>query len=146
MQRILSPGWLIVFVAAPLLGATVATLAWSKSPAEPRATGGGVMELTQRDFGTYVLNSPVPVLVDFHAHWCEPCQRQSPILEQAARELDNARIVKVNVDENRELAAAYGIRSIPALLVFEQGKLVDRYVGLASKQQIKSLLNRGSAE
>jgi thioredoxin 1 len=99
-----------------------------------------------RNFGTYVSNSPVPVLVDFHAHWCGPCQRQSPILEQAARELRNSRIVKVNVDENRELAAAYGIRSIPALLVFQQGKLVDRHVGLASKQQIKSLLNRGSAE
>jgi thioredoxin 1 len=75
-----------------------------------------------------------------------PCQRQSPILEQAARELRNSRIVKVNVDESRELAAAYGIRSIPALLVFQQGKLVDRHVGLASKHQIKSLLNRGSAE
>ncbi|TVS20986.1 MAG: thioredoxin [Planctomycetaceae bacterium] len=105
-----------------------------------------VAEVSEQDFDAQVLESAMPVAVAFYAHWCGPCQRQSPILDQAVRELDNARIVKLNVGENRELTAAYQVRSIPTLLVFEDGQVVDRHVGLASKEQVKSLLKRGTAE
>lgn len=141
-------GWLIApFLAVPLFALTTTHMSgYLEAAAEGKTKERRVAEVSGQDFDAQVLESPIPVAVGFYAHWCGPCQRQSPILDQAARELDNARIVKVNVDENRELTAAYNVRSIPALLVFEEGEVVDRHVGLASKERIKSLLKRGSDE
>ena len=112
--------------------------------ASPARTAN-VVEVSAGNFDRYVLNSSLPVLVDFYAHWCGPCQLQAPILEKAASEIDNAKFVKINVDENGQLAAAYGVNSIPTLLVFKNGKLVARHTGLAGDERIKALLSDSSS-
>ena len=118
------------------VGAAIATAASAANTTK-------VVEVSGRDFDRYVLKSSVPVLVDFYAHWCGPCRLQSPILEKAASEIkiENARIAKINVDEDGQLAAAYGVSSIPTLLVFKDGKVVARHRGLASEERIKALLS-----
>ena len=80
------------------------------------------------------------MLVDFYADWCRPCQALAPVLEELARETRDAKIVKVNVDESPQLAAAYRISSIPSLIVFKDGKPTAVHQGLASKKQLKWLL------
>jgi thioredoxin 1 len=100
---------------------------------------GKVHHAGEANFADMVLKSDVPVLVDFYADWCGPCQAVAPVLEDLARET-NAKIVKVNVDHSPRLAAHYGINSIPNLKVFEDGKVVDEEVGLASKTRLKAML------
>ena len=140
--------WLAIVLASGhfVESAIASTFESSKASIENRPKEGRVVEVSEQNFDVQVLKSPVPVLVDFYAHWCGPCKLQSPVLDQTARELVDARIVKVNIDQNGRLAAAYGVRSIPTLLVFENGKPVVRHVGLANKERIKSLLKRGAAE
>ncbi len=94
------------------------------------------------DFQRKVLESDVPVLVDFYADWCGPCRMLAPALEELARETPNARIVKVDVDRNPELAARYKVGSIPSLAVFSGGEITAQHVGLANKSELKSLLKR----
>ena len=94
------------------------------------------------NFHDLVLKSELPVLVDFYADWCGPCQRLAPILEELASETPEARIVKVNVDENPRLASEYRISSIPSLKVFKNGAVVEQVAGLASKRQLRSMLER----
>mgnify|MGYP005836229795 CR=1 FL=1 len=103
---------------------------------------GKVHHASTATFADMVLRSKTPVLVDFYADWCGPCQRLSPILEQVAAEMPDARVVKVNVDQNPELAAHYNISSIPAMMVFKDGRVVDQTVGLVGKAQIKAMLQR----
>jgi thioredoxin 1 len=91
-------------------------------------------------FNEKVLRSPIPVLVDFYADWCRPCQMQGPILAPLAGETSHAKIVKVNVDQNRELASRYQIASIPSLLVFRNGEVIRRHSGLADKAALQQLL------
>jgi thioredoxin 1 len=93
------------------------------------------------NFAELVLDSDVPVLVDFYAEWCGPCRMIAPVLDELARETTDARIVKVNVDQSRELAARYGVSSIPNLKVFDDGKVVDEQVGLASKARLREMLD-----
>ena len=100
----------------------------------------GVEHASEGTFTQQVLESEVPVLVDFYADWCGPCKRLAPTLDELARETTNSRIVKVNVDHSPQLAARYGISSIPNLKVFEEGKVVDEQVGLASKARLKAML------
>jgi len=104
------------------------------------ASHGSVLHANSATFDDQVLGSDRPVLVDFYADWCGPCRAIAPTLEQLAAETPQARIVKVDVDQNPELAARYGINSIPSLMVFQGGQVVARHVGLASKSQLKSLL------
>ncbi len=85
------------------------------------------------NFGSSVLESGVPVLVDFYADWCGPCQRLAPVLEELAAETPGVKIVKVNVDDNPQLAGAFGVQSIPSLMVFKHGRVTNQLVGLAGK-------------
>jgi thioredoxin 1 len=99
-----------------------------------------IQHATEATFRNMVLKSDVPVLVDFYADWCGPCQRLAPVLEQLAAETAGARIVKVDVDHCPSLAAEYGIDSIPSLKAFKNGTVTHQLVGLASKSQLRSLL------
>lgn len=103
-------------------------------------TPGKVEHANESNFEQQVINADVPVLVDFYADWCGPCKMIAPVLEEVAREVDGARVVKVNVDNSPRLAARYGISSIPSLLVFKNGKVVSQHIGLASKAQLKAML------
>lgn len=98
---------------------------------------------TAAEFQEKVLNSDVPVLVDFWAPWCGPCKMIGPSVEELATEYaGKAKVFKVDVDVNGEVAQNYGIMSIPALLVFKGGKVVDKQVGAAPKAALAGLLDR----
>ena len=105
-----------------------------------------IVVLTQENFSKEVLQSAQPVLVDFWAEWCGPCKMLSPILDELAEEYDGrVRIGKVNIDEYQDLAAQFGIRSIPTLLLFQQGQVADQIVGLRSKRDLKASFDRVAA-
>jgi thioredoxin 1 len=88
-----------------------------------------------------IISESRPVIVDFHAVWCSPCKMQSPILKEVAAELgDRIRIIKIDVDQNPEIAGQYNIQSVPTLIIFRNGKLVWRQSGVVSKSQLKSVL------
>ena len=99
-----------------------------------------VLTITEKNFETEVLNSEVPVLVDFWAVWCGPCQMQGPIVDELAEETEGVKFGKLNVDENISMAQRYGVASIPTLLVFKDGKIAASAVGLQSKEGLKKLL------
>ena len=93
--------------------------------------------VTDASFDSEVLGSPEPVVVDFWAEWCGPCRMIAPALEEIAAQLgDKVKIVKLNVDENPNVAAKYGIMSIPTLMMFKNGEIASRQVGAAPKQKL----------
>ncbi|MCB8840642.1 thioredoxin [Aurantimonas sp. VKM B-3413] len=88
------------------------------------------------NFKTDVLESDKPVVVDFWAEWCGPCKMIAPSLEEISEEMDNVQIAKLNIDENPDLAAQYGVRSIPTLLMFKNGEQASVQVGAQSKSKL----------
>ena len=101
----------------------------------------GVVQLNQGNFETEVLNAKGIVLVDFFAVWCAPCKMLSPIVDQVADEVNDAKVGKINVDEEQALAAKYGVSSIPTLVVFKDGVEVKRSTGFIPKKAVMDLLN-----
>jgi len=99
------------------------------------------VHVTDASFQTEVLESNIPVVVDFWAEWCMPCKAIAPIIEELAREYEGrAKMAKVDVDENQEVAATLGIRSIPMLFFFKDGEHVDHVIGAVPKQVITEKL------
>jgi len=102
---------------------------------------GEVVAVTNETFESEVLKSDVPVLVDFWAAWCGPCRAVAPIVEAVAKAFDGRlKAVKVNVDENRELAGKYGIQSIPTLFIFKGGQIADSIIGYVSEKELRKRL------
>ena len=99
-----------------------------------------VIDVKTADFETEVLISDKTVLVDFWAVWCGPCRMLSPVVDQVAEENPNIKVCKVNVDEEQQLAIKYGVMSIPTLLVFKGGELVNQSVGVIPKEEVLNLI------
>jgi len=99
-----------------------------------------VMNITKNSFQEEVMNSSAPVLLDFWAPWCGPCRMVGPILEEIAAERSDVKVCKINVDEEMELAAKFGVVSIPTLVVIKNGEVTAKSVGAKPKTQILSML------
>ena len=100
------------------------------------------MELTDAQFEDTVKNSDVPVLVDFWAPWCGPCKMLAPVLEEISTEFaDKVKVCKIDTDENRDAAVEYGINAIPTIILFNNGEIAKKWVGLTSKNDIVEELN-----
>ncbi len=103
--------------------------------------GGNVLEIRDADFDTEVLNSSIPVLVDFWAPWCGPCRMIAPVVEEISNEYaGRMKVGKMNTDDNPDVPSRYGIMSIPTLLIFRNGKVVDQIVGALPGPAIKQRL------
>jgi len=105
-----------------------------------------IVSINEQNFTQEVLQSPVPVLVDFWAEWCGPCKMIAPLLDELAGDYDGkVKTVKVNVDENQGLAGQFQVRSIPTLLIFSKGQVTEQMIGGRSKQALKATLDRALA-
>ncbi|MGI6414979.1 MAG: thioredoxin [Thermoguttaceae bacterium] len=139
----------LVLGALALYSSLQGTCPWSQaveSPATAAATPPVLAEeiarlvyADQSNFEQWVLRSQEPVLVDFYADWCGPCQRLSPILDRVAEQLTSGRIVKVNVDDSPGLAAQYRVQSIPTMVLFVGGQEVQRLKGIRSEAELADL-------
>lgn len=101
-----------------------------------------VIELTDSNFESEVINSDIPVLVDFWAEWCQPCRMLAPTIDELAEEYaGKVKVGKVDTDSNREVSVKYGISAIPTVMLFKNGELEKKFVGLTQKDQFKSALD-----
>lgn len=105
-------------------------------------SSSNISDVTSQNFETEVLESDKVVLVDFYADWCEPCKIFSPILEDISKEYDFIKVVKVNIDNETDLAEHYGVASVPTLIILKNGKVVDRSVGAISKLALKKMIKQ----
>ena len=102
-----------------------------------------VIEFNDQNFDSEVLESKTPVLVDFWAVWCGPCKAIAPIIEEIANDFNGkVSVGKVDVDNNNQVAMKYGIRSIPTLLLFKNGEVIDQVIGNVGKESIESMLSK----
>ncbi|MFQ5877141.1 MAG: thioredoxin [Acidobacteriota bacterium] len=102
-----------------------------------------ILTLTSSNFEEEIKKAGSPILVDFWAEWCGPCRMVAPVLEKLAEQYDGkARVGKVNVDENSALASKYGIQSIPTLLLFKEGKVVEQFIGATTQDALASMLDK----
>ena len=99
-----------------------------------------ITTVTKENFDQEVLLAKEPVLVDFWAAWCMPCKMLSPIVDQVASERSDVKVCKINIDDEGELAIRYGVMSIPTLIVFKNGEIANKSIGLISKEDILALL------
>lgn len=99
-----------------------------------------IISVSKDNFEKEVLESDKKVLIDFYADWCGPCKMLSPIVAEFAKENESIKVVKINIDENEELAIKYGVTSIPTLVVVENGETKDMSIGLISKSEIEELV------
>ena len=107
------------------------------------ADNNGVLAFTDNNFEEEVIKSDLPVMVDFWAPWCAPCQMAGPVIEELAGEYEGkVKIGKLNVDENRTQAAKYGVMSIPTVILFDKGEEVERKIGYGGKQGYEQLLQK----
>ena len=102
----------------------------------------GAIVLTKENFKQEVLEAQVPVLVDFWATWCGPCQMMGPVVEELAQENPDVKVCKVNVDEEMELAREYRVMSIPTFLVFKNGEVTGRTLGVQQKEELLEMLKK----
>ena len=101
------------------------------------------IEITDSSFKSEVIESEIPVLVDFWAPWCGPCKTVAPVLDELANEYEGkVKIVKLNVDENQSTATEFGIKSIPTLIIFKSGKAVDQTMGAQPKENLKQMIDK----
>jgi thioredoxin 1 len=101
-----------------------------------------VEQVETDSFASEVLDSDRPVLVDFYADWCGPCQQLAPVLDDLAADTPDVKVVKVNIDDSRQLAKTYQVRSVPTLMVFKQGEMVAHHRGAANRKKVEELLAR----
>lgn len=102
-----------------------------------------IVELSDTSFDTEVINSEKPVLVDFWAPWCGPCKALAPVINEISNDFaDKVKVGKLNVDDNPEISMKFGIRSIPTLIVFKDGKVQDQIIGAVPKSEIEKALEK----
>lgn len=111
-----------------------------KTKTETESKTSKVITVTSETFEKEVINCKKPVLIDFYADWCPPCKKLSPIVEKVANENSNVKFVKINIDDEEELANNYNISSIPTLLFIKEGNVIEKSVGLISKEQIENII------
>lgn len=132
-------------VLVVLLALTGTALAWLAHPARNGSTGThddeNIPSVRQATFDEEVLGARIPVLVDFYADWCGPCKQLAPVLANVARETLTGKIVKVNVDENPDLADRYSVSFLPTLIVFKDGQVITKQTGLVDKDRLKAMLS-----
>ena len=99
-----------------------------------------VKKIEEKEFKNLINNQEKKVIVDCYADWCGPCRMLSPIIDELAEEIDNCECYKLNVDEAEEVSREYGIMTIPTILIFKEGNLENKSIGLKSKEELKSLI------